>query len=148
MAMRGVAVLTGAFVFAVAGTVVAQVPMTGDLPDFDTTPPAPPLGATLPLDQCARDASSLAEAKRKGANLIYSAREHKAPREDICQLYKDLAVVEEKLIKLEAACQFPPQTISRMKAQYDHTLTRRGIICGVEGPGQPVGPPRPRLKMS
>jgi len=174
MTLRRVAVLAGTFAFAVAGSVAAQVPMTGNLPTFDSAPPAPPPGAAgapqFPGQgaapppgmsggppgggqepPCFRDFLPLREAAEKRAGAIKNAAEHKAPREQICQLFKDFAVAEGKVIKFvtdnQVACQIPPQAIGQMKANHDRTVKTKENVCG-NGPmgAGPAGPPPgPRL---
>jgi len=156
MTLRRVAVVVGTLAFVFAGRVAAQAPATGNLPTFDTAPPAPPPGAVPPGSSagplgggqeppCFNNFLPLREAAEKRAGAIKRAAEHKAAREQVCQLFKDFAVAEGKVVQFvtdnQTACQIPPQAISQMKANHDRTLKTRDRICasGLLGPGQPAG---------
>jgi hypothetical protein len=171
MTLRRVAVLAGTFAFVFAGSVAAQVPMTGNLPTFDSAPPAPPPGAggAPPFagpaaapppgsagppgggqePPCFKEFLPLREAAEKRAGAIKNAAEHKEPREHVCQLFKEFAVAEAKVVKFvsdnQAACQIPPQAIVQMKANHERTVKTRDGVCGNGAMGPAGPPPGPRL---
>jgi hypothetical protein len=177
MGLRCVAVLAGLFACLMAGEAAAQVPMTGNLPTFDTAPPAPAPGASAPAmvapppgmpppggppggfagpppggqePPCMKEFLPLKEAAEKRAGLIKSAADRKAPRPEVCQLFKNFAVAEAKVVKFVAdkqvACHVPPQAVSQMKANHERTLKTRDQICAAGAAGGPAGPPPgPRL---
>jgi hypothetical protein len=178
MTLRCVA-LAAVLAFAGVGSALAQVPMMGgNLPTFDNAPPAPPPGAAPggmmqgppPGAQrggmappgaapqaggqeppCFKDFVPLREAAEKRANMIKNASERKAPRPEVCQLFKNFAVAEAKVVKFvtdnQSACQIPPQAVSQMKANHDRTMKTRDQVCAAgpmgAAPGAP--PPGPRL---
>jgi hypothetical protein len=180
MTLRCVA-LAAVLAFAGAGSALAQVPMMGgNLPTFDSAPPAPPPGAApggmmpgpppgapqggfSPRPQggapqaggqeppCFKDFVPLREAAEKRAALIKNAAERKAPRPEVCQLFKNFAVAEAKVVKFvadnQAACQIPPQAVSQMKANHDRTMKTRDQVCAAGPVGATPGapPPGPRL---
>lgn len=178
MTLRCVA-LAAVLAFAGAGTALAQVPMMGgNLPTFDNAPPAPPPGAAGPGGMmpgpppgapqgapqggfapqgggqeppCFKEFVPLREAAEKRAGLIKTAAERKAPRPEICQLFKNFAVAEAKVVKFvtenQSACHIPPQAVGQMKSNHDRTLKTRDQVCAAgpmgAAPGAP--PPGPRL---
>jgi len=151
----------------------------GNMPDFDSAPPAPPPGAGSEVmapppggppaggpppgaaagfgpppgkePPCFRDFLPLRQAAEKSAGLIKTAADRKASREEVCQLFKNFAVHEGKVIKFvtenQAQCQIPPQIISQMKTNHDRTLKTRDGICSSAPMGGAAGgpPPGPRL---
>jgi hypothetical protein len=171
MALR-VAVLAGLFVCGMAATASAQVPMGGgNLPTFDTAPPAPPPGAGMggagmapppgappqgggfgaPPGQeppCFKEFTPLRDAAEKKGLLIKAAVERKAQRQEVCKLFKVYAAAEGKVMKFitdnREACQVPPQAVSTMQANHDRTVKTRDQICAA-GPGAPgvAGAPVP-----
>jgi hypothetical protein len=174
MTLRCVA-LAAALAFAGVGSAFAQVPMMGsNLPTFDNAPPAPAPGAAGPGGMmpgpppgapqggmapqgggqeppCFKDFVPLREAAEKRAALIKNAAERKAPRPEVCQLFKNFAVAEAKVVKFvadnQSACHIPPQAVSQMKANHDRTMKTRDQVCAAgpmgAAPGAP--PPGPRL---
>src|SRR5262245_49680615 len=130
MTLRRVAVLAGLFVCALGATVSAQVPM-GNLPTFDTAPPAPPPGSGMggggmgmpapgaagpggppaggfaqPQRQqeppCFKEFMPLRDAAEKRGMAIKAAVDRKAPRDQVCKLFKDFAAAEGKVVKFVA----------------------------------------------
>jgi hypothetical protein len=174
MILRRVAALAAVLAFAGMGSALAQVPMVGgNLPTFDNAPPAPPPGAA-PGDMmqgpppgapqgarapqggsqeppCFKDFVPLRETAEKRAALIRNAAERKAPRPEVCQLFKNFAAAEGKVVKFvgdnQSNCQIPPQAVSQMKANHDRTLKTRDQVCAAGPMGATPGapPPGPRL---
>ena len=179
MMVRRAAGLFGLLVLAWAGNAAAQVPMMGNLPSFDNAPAAPPPGAApagVPMaappgagpqggpppgmqggpqggaqggPPCFAEFTPLREEAEKRARMIKAAADKKGSRQEICQLFKNFAVAEEKVIKFvtakQAACQIPPTAVSQMQANHDRTVKTRDHICAA-GPGEAgAAPPVPRL---
>jgi hypothetical protein len=180
MALRRAVALAGLLLVASVGSVAAQVPMIGgNLPDFDSAPPAPPPGAGAMPDMvapppggpppgapggfppppqqsaqqppCFKEFLPLREAAEKRAGLIKTAADHKAPREEVCQLFKNFAASEAKVVKFvtenQAKCGVPAQVVSQMKSNHDRTLKTRDQICNAASMGSAAAgpPPGPRL---
>jgi hypothetical protein len=174
MTLRCVVALAAGLAFMAVGSALAQVPlMGGNRPTFDNAPPAPPPGAApggmmqgpppgaaqggmAPQGggqepPCFKDFVPLREAAEKRAGMIKSAADRKAPRPEICQLFKNFAVAEAKVVKFvtenQSACHIPPQAVGQMKSNHDRTLKTRDQVCAAgpmgAAPGAP--PPGPRL---
>jgi hypothetical protein len=167
MTVRCLALLAGVTALALCGPAAAQVPMMGNLPSFDTAPPAPPPGAAPPLGApmaappgagpqgqeppCYRDFMPLRSEAEKRGKAIQAAADRKAPRPQVCQLFKNFAASEAKVVKFvtdnQSQCQIPAQVVTQMTANHDRTLKTRDNICaaGAAGPGPAGPPPGPRL---
>jgi hypothetical protein len=174
MTLRCVVALAAGLAFTAVGSALAQVPlMGGSRPTFDNAPPAPPPGAApggmmqgpppgaaqggmAPQGggqepPCFKDFVPLREAAEKRANMIKTAADRKAPRPEICQLFKNFAVAEAKVVKFvtenQSVCHIPPQAVGQMKSNHDRTLKTRDQVCAAgpmgAAPGAP--PPGPRL---
>jgi hypothetical protein len=174
MTLRCVVALAAGLAFTAVGSALAQVPlMGGNRPTFDNAPPAPPPGAApggmmqgpppgaaqggmAPQGggqepPCFKDFVPLREAAEKRASMIKTAADRKAPRPEICQLFKNFAVAEAKVVKFvtenQSACHIPPQAVGQMKSNHDRTLKTRDQVCAAgpmgAAPGAP--PPGPRL---
>jgi hypothetical protein len=166
MTLRCLAALAGLLAFA--GSAAAQVPMMGELPTFETAPPAPPIGSTpmgssfgpppgarpAPPQEapCIRDFVPLRDEAQKRGNLIGAAAQRKAPREEVCKLFKNFEASEAKVVKFvttnQAQCQIPKEAVTQLKANHERTLKTRATVCGPGGtgtaaPGAP--PPGPKL---
>ena len=173
MNLRCVAVFTGVILLALTGVAAAQVPMIGTLPSFDSAPAAPPPGTGFPPPSAARgpqagppgapppgqeppcfkDFMPLREEAQKRAGLIKQASDRKAPREEVCQLFKNFAASEAKVVKFvtenHASCGIPGEVVTQMKGNHGQTLKIRQQVCS----GGPVGagakpaapPPMPKL---
>jgi hypothetical protein len=93
-------------------------------------------------DVCAQFPAIRAEAE-KGAAAIRAAGERKAPREEMCSLFKSFAAKEARFVKFlvsnQTACGVPAQAISQVKANHAKTLEIRKAACSA-GPAGPVGP--------
>ena len=175
MTLRRFAVLAGMVACLIADGAAAQVPMIGNLPSFDTAPPASPPGS-MPVgpamapppgaqqqqgaappgpDGCMRDFVPLREAAEKRANLLKGAMERKAQRPEFCKLFKDFAAAEGKVVKFmtdnQSTCRIPSEAVTQVKGNHDRTIKTRDNVCSgaAAGPGAPGGPagppPGPRL---
>jgi hypothetical protein len=177
-----VALLAGVLALALAAEAAAQMPMTGNLPTFDNAPPAPPPGAAPPgapmgmpraapggmpggpqagfpgpqaapqEPPCFKDFMPLRQEAERRAGLIKSASDRKAPRPEVCQLFKNFASAEAKVVSFVSAkqsqCGIPQDVVGTMKSNHDKTLKIRDQVCGggpmgAGGPAPP--PPAPRL---
>src|SRR5262245_48083738 len=181
MALRSAAALTGVTLLALTGGVAAQVPLSGPLPSFETAPAAPPpgtgpapatgapgaRGAPPPGARaapqagpeqeppCFKEFVALRQEAQKKANLINAAKDRKPPptREEMCQVVKNFAAAEEKVIKFvvtnQESCGIPGEAITQMKAGAANTTKFRTAVCtGGGGPGpaaKAAPPPGPKL---
>jgi hypothetical protein len=90
------------------------------------------------------------EAEKRG-KLIQAAADRKAPRPQVCQLFKNFAASEAKVVKFvtenQSECKIPEQVVTQMTANHDRTLKTRDNICaaGPAGAGPAAPPPGPRL---
>jgi hypothetical protein len=170
MTLRWLAAIAGLFAVTLAGPVAAQVPMMGNLPTFDSAPPAPPPGAAPPPmaapppgaqgrpgpgqepPTCIRDFVPLRDEAQKRGNLIQAAATRKAPRQEVCQLFKNFEASEAKVVKFvtanQAQCQIPQEAVTTLKTNHDRTIKTRTQICA-DGPmGAAPGAPPPGPKLS
>jgi hypothetical protein len=176
MTLRSAAVLTGVTLFALTGGVAAQVPLMGPLPSFETAPAAPlpgtgaapamgapqqaatPRGAPQsapPGEQeppCFKQFVALRQEAQKKANLINTAKDRNPPptREEMCQVVKNFAAAEGKVIKFvvdnQASCGIPPEAITQMKAGATQTAKFRTAVCtGGPAAAKAAPPPGPKL---
>jgi hypothetical protein len=78
----------------------------------------------------------------KSAAAIAEAGKRKAPREEVCPLFKAFAAKEAKVIKFlvahQKACGVPPQAVTQAKQNHAKTLQISKVVCS-GGPG-PAGP--------
>jgi hypothetical protein len=85
-----------------------------------------------------------AEAEKRGA-AIKAAAERKAPRDQLCQLFRSFIAAESKVVKFltdnQAACGIPADAVKSSKAGHSHTVGMQQKICaeGVEA-SKPRGP--------
>jgi hypothetical protein len=179
MALRCLAALAGVFAFALAGQAAAQVPVMGNLPTFDTAPPAPPPGSApqgMPMaapppgaaapgrgpggpgaaqqepPPCFKEFIPLRDEAQKRGGLIQAAAQKKAPRQEVCQLFKNFEASEAKVVKYvsqnQAQCQIPKEAVTQMKANHDRTIKTRTTVCSAGPMGAAPGAPPPGPKLS
>lgn len=126
------------FVIASALTVATSAsaqmfgPAMGPPPAQQSGPPC--MAEFVPLRQ---DAEKRAAAIKAGAD-------RKAPREEICALFKRFSEAEAKVVKFlvanAATCGIPAQAITESKANHAKTSTTAQRICaGDGGEGRPRG---------
>src|SRR5262249_41666198 len=118
----------------------APPPGTGPAPPMATPPPqaavpqagapqaaAPPQAGPQGQPQgqqppCFNEFLPLKQEAEKRAGTLKAAAERKAPRPQVCELFKNFAVSEAKVIKFvtenQTKCQIPPQAVSQMKANH------------------------------
>jgi hypothetical protein len=105
-------------------------------------PPAvnafPPAGADQSI--CATF-PALRDAAEKGALAIRAAGERKAPRDQVCNLFKSFVAQEAKMVKFlvdnQATCGIPAQAITTVKGNHAKSLEIRKNVCN---PAAVVGP--------
>lgn len=86
-----------------------------------------------------------AETEKRGL-AIKTAAQKKAPREQLCQLFRHFTESEAKVVKFlsehQAACGIPAEAVKASKTSHARTMTMQQKICaadGVEG-AKPRGP--------
>jgi hypothetical protein len=149
--------LTLALVTSAAAQFAPGSVQPGQFPPSGTMSPVPGMGtpgmgapAAAPPGQppCFNDFMPLRQDAEKRAGAIQAAAKRKAPREEICKLFKNFAEAEIKVVKFvstnQQQCGIPPQAIEQMKTNHTKTVQTRDKICSGEGPaGMAGGPPRP-----
>ncbi|MEX2035572.1 MAG: hypothetical protein WEA28_10310, partial [Xanthobacteraceae bacterium] len=82
-------------------------------------------------------------AVEQGAQAIQVAGARKAPREEVCPLFKRFAATEANMVKFlvsnQTACGVPAQAIKAAKANHSKTLQIRNNVCST-APAAPAGP--------
>jgi hypothetical protein len=176
------AAFAGVVAFAFIGQAAAQqIPSLTELPTFETArpgpmmappgpgpqgmPAAPPPGAAAPRGPgggpaaaqqepppCFRDFIPLRDEAQKRGGMIQAAAQKKAPRQEVCQLFKNFEASEAKVIKYvtanQAACQIPNEAVTQMKANHDRTVKTRTHVCSAGPMGAAPGAPPPGPKLS
>jgi hypothetical protein len=88
---------------------------------------------------------SIREEVEKSGGLIRSAGERKAPREEVCPLFKAFAVKEGKMLSFletnEKLCGIPPKIVAQMKTGHARTIQMRNTVCSAA----PMGSAGPTL---
>jgi len=76
---------------------------------------------------------SIRDAVEKGAASIRAAGDRKAPREEVCPLFKSFAVTEAKLVKFletnQRLCGVPPNVITQVRQNHAKTIQIRNTVC-------------------
>jgi hypothetical protein len=103
-------------------------------------PPMGPPPAQQGAPPCMAEFVPLRQEAEKRAAAIKAGADRKAPREEICGLFKRFSDAESKVVKFlsanQATCGIPPQAIVESKANHAKTATTAERICsggGVEG---------------
>ena len=127
MTLIRVAPLAVLAVFAFTGKTAAQMMMPAQ--------GAPP---------CMAEFVPLRTEAEKRAAAIKAGADRKAPRPELCQLFRKFAEAEARVVKYvtanQAACGIPPQAITSMKANHTHTMGMQQKICAADAPeGKPRG---------
>lgn len=106
-------------------------------------------GAQQGAPPCFNDFVPLRQEAERRAGAIQAAAKRKAPREEICKLFRNFAEAEVKVVKFVSTnqqwCGIPPQAVEQMKANHGKTVQTRDKICssdvGAVGvPQKPSGP--------
>jgi hypothetical protein len=113
---------------------VQSGPPGGFSPPGGSPPGAPPPGA----QSVCMTFPSIRQAAEEGAAALRAAGQRKAPREEVCELFKSFAVKEARLVKFlvdnKTACGVPPEAITGVKANHAKTLDYRKNVCSGGGP--------------
>jgi hypothetical protein len=92
---------------------------------------------------CFNEFMPLRNDAEKHGKAIQAASQRKAPREEVCTLFKRFAAAEAKYVKYAESnanwCGIPPEAVKQMKANHTQTLKIRRQVCAVA-----AAPPRPR----
>lgn len=95
---------------------------------------------------CVAEFVPLREEAQKRGMAIKAAADRKAPREELCSLFKRFADAEAKVLKYvtvnKAACNIPDQAAVDLKSNHSKTLVMRQRVCATGGP-EGGGPQRP-----
>jgi hypothetical protein len=105
---------------------------------------APPGAQQMP--PCMNEFVPLRTEAEKRASAIKAGIDRKAPREDICNLFKRFSEAEAKVAKFlkakQTACGVPPDAVKQVTANHAKTVKTRDQVCAVgptAGP-RPTGP--------
>ena len=159
MTLPRVLVLVSALLCAGWSVALAQFPPPPN-PNGAAFPPPPPPGSTpaaqpaspfpAPGQQPAPGGNPcdaflpIRSAAEKDAQAIQAAGQRKAPREEVCPLFKKFALAEAKMIKFlkdnQARCGVPPEAIKVATSSHAKTIQIRNQVCSA-GPAPAV----PRL---
>jgi hypothetical protein len=113
---------------------------TGPMPGQMAAPP-PQQG----VPPCMAEFVPLRQEAEKRAGAVKAGAERKAPREEICALFKRFSDAEVKVIKYlttnATTCGIPAQAIAETKASHTRTTTTMQKICSADagGEGRPRG---------
>lgn len=87
---------------------------------------------------------SIREDVEKGAAVIRAAGDRKAPREEVCPLFKSFAAKEGKMVSFletnQRLCGVPPKIVTQVKANHAKTIQLRNTVCSTGPVGPAAGP--------
>jgi hypothetical protein len=87
---------------------------------------------------------AIREDVEKSANAIKAAGERKAPREEVCPMFKSFAAKEAKLVgfleRNQKLCGVPPKIVAQMKTNHTTTIRIRNNVCSTGPAGPAAGP--------
>jgi hypothetical protein len=87
---------------------------------------------------------TLREDVEKGAAVIRAASDRKAPREEVCPLFKSFAAKEGKMVSFletnQKLCGVPPKIITQIKTNHAKTVQLRNTVCSTGPAGPAAGP--------
>jgi len=93
---------------------------------------------------CFNEFMPLRNDAEKAGRAIEAAGKRKAPREEICTLFKRFTAAEAKYVKYAETnatwCGIPATAVKQMKANHAQTLKIRQRVCSVAAPARPRGP--------
>jgi hypothetical protein len=94
---------------------------------------------------CFNEFMPLRNDAEKHGKAIEAAGKRKAPREEVCVLFKRFAAAEEKYVKYAETnatwCGIPAEAVKQMKANHVQTLKIRQRVCSAAAaPARPRGP--------
>lgn len=107
-----------------------------------------PGAAPQSVPPCIANFVPLREEAQKRGLAIKAAAERKAPREELCTLFKRFADAEAKVVKYvqanKAECKIPNEAAKDMQQNHSRTITMRQRVCAAGAAAGPEGgPPRP-----
>jgi hypothetical protein len=83
---------------------------------------------------------ALREDVEKVGVQIKAAGDRKAPREEVCPLFKSIVLKEDKMLKFliehQKACGVPPNAINQVKTNHANVVRIRNVVCSAA----PAGP--------
>jgi hypothetical protein len=87
---------------------------------------------------------ALREVVEKGASQIRAAADRKAPREEVCPLFKSFAVKEARMLKFletnRTVCGVPPEAVTQVKGSHANTVRIRNQVCSAAPAAAAAGP--------
>ena len=87
---------------------------------------------------------AIREDVEKGAAVIRAAGDRKAPREEVCPLFKSFAAKEGKMVSFletnQKVCGVPPKIVTQVKANHAKTVQLRNTVCSTGPAGPAAGP--------
>lgn len=93
---------------------------------------------------CFNEFMPLRNDAEKHGKAIEAASKRKAPREEVCTLFKRFATAEAKYVKYAETnatwCGIPAEAVKQMKSNHAQTLKIRGQVCAVAAAPKPRGP--------
>ena len=93
---------------------------------------------------CFNEFMPLRNEAEKNGKAIEAASKRKAPRPEVCTLFKRFAAAEEKYVKYAETnatwCGIPEEAVKQMKANHTRTLQIRKQVCAVAVAPKPRGP--------
>ena len=112
-------------------------------------PPGAPGGFPPPANSVCMQFPPIRQAAEEGAAALRNAGQRKAPREEVCGLFKSFVVKEARLIKFlvdhKTACGVPDQAIAGAKSNHAKTQQLTKTICSGGGSGGNGPAPGPTL---
>src|SRR6185436_13405812 len=117
----------------------------GQFPPAAGQSPFPP----PPANSVCMQFPPIRQAAEEGAAALRNAGQRKAPREEVCGLFKSFVVKEARLIKFlvdhKTACGVPDQAIAGAKSNHAKTQQLTKTICSGGGSGGNGPAPGPTL---
>jgi hypothetical protein len=94
-------------------------------------------GGSAAMPPCMSQFLPMRAEAEKRAGVLQAGINHKKPRPEICQLFRNFSDAEEKVVKFAAAnqvgCGIPPDAVAMMKKTHLKTAEVRDRVCA-EGP--------------
>jgi hypothetical protein len=119
-----------------AGPAAAQMPMGSPMGMWPAQPTQPP--------PCVAEFTKLRDDVQKLGLAAKAAHDKNASREEMCKLITRFASAEEKMVKYAAvnaaSCGIPPQAVSQMKDNHEHSAMIRKQICAAGPAAAPAAP--------
>jgi hypothetical protein len=94
-------------------------------------------GGSAAMPPCMSQFLPMRAEAEKRAGVLQAGINHKKPRPEICQLFRNFSEAEEKVVKYAVAnqvgCGIPPDAVAMMKKNHVKTAEVRDRVCA-EGP--------------